>query len=242
MIKNLFYVALVVGIFFASSGVRAEQPWEKGVISLNISEAEDVTPDIAKITFAVETTEDTAQFATSQNNLISNKVISSLKALLDDGKDSVKTSNFSLRPNYVYVKNETRKIKNYTAYNSVVVETKDAQKIAKLIDAAISNGANRTDNLSYSFGNSSELCNELYPGMVKKLRTQADLIARAAGTSVSGIKFINASCNSASGYAPRVFYAKNTAEDAAGASMPSTPIEAGKVKVNVSVNAEFYVK
>lgn len=220
---------------------------ETGYISLNSSQTKEIEPNIARISFSVENTAPDAKQASIENNKTSNDIINALKKITSDKTDIIKTSNFSILPNYYFSKSGKREIKNYTAINSITVETKDIKKVASLIDTAIENGANRTEGLSYSLENEKSICNELYPVVLSELRNQANIIAQAAGSTVSGIKHINASCNTDNVFSNGRFYSAKAvmADSASGAieeSAISTPVEAGKVKIRVYINADFYVK
>ena len=241
--KKLFTCLFLMGIIlFQINSANAEVKKDAGFISLNASKSKEVEPNRARISFAVESIENEAQVAVSKNNEISNKIIKALKELTTIETDTIKTNNFSVRPNYAKALNGTRTIRNYTAINSVIVETKDITKVAKLIDTAIANGANRTDNLSYSFEGEKNECLSLYPLIMKELNEQASILATSSGSILDGIKHINASCNMDMPVSNGRFYAKNAMADGAIAETVSTPIEAGKVKVRVYVNAEYYVK
>ncbi len=228
----------------STASVNAETKKDAGYITLSTSKTKEVEPNLARVTFAVENTGSTAQKATNDNNEVSNKIISALKLITKEGVDTIKTNNFSLRPVYSSSSSGKREIKSYMAVNSVIVETKDTSKVSKLIDTAISNGANRTEGLYYSYENEKSVCSEAYPEMLKELRTQADGLAKAAGTVVDGVRNISVSCNMNMVSNGRFFYSNSlkTTDAAVGESNSSVPVEAGKVKVNVYVNADFYVK
>lgn len=227
------------------SAVTTDIKREAGYISLNTSKTKEVEPNIAKVTFAVENTANDAQSAAADNNAISNKIINALKSVTNAQTDVIKTANFSVRPVYSSTMNGKRVIKNYTAVNSVTVQTKDINKVASIIDKAIAAGANRTDDLIYSYENGKKVCSEIYPELMTELKNQAAALAVAGGTSLDGIKYINASCSSDSNIVSNGrYYAKSMlasdssmVEEAAGAV-----VEAGKIKIRVYVNADFYVK
>ena len=244
--KNIILAVTLLAIcsFNSSIGIAAQtQEFKKeaGYISLNGSKEIEVEPNIAKITFAVENIGNDAQKATTENNTISNNIITALKQITNSEDDVIKTTNFSVRPVYS-TQGGKRTIKNYTAVNSVTVETKDILKVSKLIDTAISNGSNRVNGLSYGFDGEKKVCTDLYPELIKDLKTQANVLALAAGTSLDGLKHMNASCNMDSFVSNGRFYAKNASFDATVGESTSTPVEAGKVKIRVYVNADFYVK
>ena len=224
---------------YASQTTNAKK--ETGYISLNASEVKELEPTIANITFAVENTANDAQKAALENNLISNKIIDALKSITTEKTDTIQTTNFSVRPVY-YTSSGKRVIKNYTAVNSVTVETKDITKVAKLIDIAIQNGANRVNGLYYFIENEKQICNSFYPEIIKNLKLQATTLAHAAGTSLDGLKHMNVSCGSDTMVSNGRFYAKGVAMDSTAAESYGTPVEAGKIKIRVHVNADFYVK
>ena len=248
MKKIIFAVGLFILFIsvnqFANAVTASDTKRDAGIISLNNSLTKEIEPNIATITFAVENTANEAKKAASENNEISNKIISALKLISSTQTDTIKTSNFSVRPVYTTTSTGKRSIKNYQAINSVKVETKDINKVASFIDAAISNGANRTDNLIYSIQNEKTVCREMYPALVKDLRATAVEIATAAGTSLDGLKQLNVSCNTDSMVSNGRFYAKSIAmaDSASEQAIEPTPVEAGKIKIRVYVNADFYVK
>lgn len=221
---------------YAQENVRPQ-----GFISLGESKTQDVEPNMAKVTFAVENTAESAQKASLNNNEISNQIITELKTILKPETDVIKTVNFSIRPVYSTGKDGAKVIKNYTAVNTVIVETKDIKKITKIIDKAIASGANRTESLTYSFDDEKSICNKLYPELVKDMLEQANIIAKSAGYTVDGIKQMARACSSDKTTSNGRFYAKSNSTDSSLESIP-TPVEAGKVKIRIYINADFYIK
>ncbi len=249
MKKKLFLTILILGIAlvttpFSVAAANDNSQKMQGYISLNNSITKEVEPNIALITFSVENTSDSAEKAVLDNNTTSAKIIEALKLISNNESDIIKTSNFSVNPVYTTTSSGKRTIKNYVAVNSVNVQTKDITKVAKLIDTAIANGANRTDNLMFSIEDNKSICKEQYPLLIKDLKDTADVLAKSIGTSVSGLKYLNVSCNTENIASNGRFYAKsNMAMDSVSSeSTISTPIESGKVKIRIYVNADFYVK
>ena len=85
---------------------------------------------------------------------------------------------------------------------------------------------------------------DLLKNYQEELKSQADILAKAAGTQIDGLKHLNASCNTDSVVSNGRFYAKAAmgSMDSIAEESISTPVEAGKVKIRVYVNADFYVK
>lgn len=217
---------------------------EAGYVSLNSTKIVEVEPNVARVTFSIENTADDAQKAAYDNSVTSNNIIDALKKVSNLTYDDIKTANYSVRPIYASTKDGKRVIKNYMAVNSVTVETKDVKNIAKFIDTAIASGASRTDGLYYSYDNERAKCAELYPQILKDLKSQADTIAQSIGSYVDGVKIINVTCSTETNVSGnmRLYSSAKSYDAAAAETVSSTPIETSKVKVRVYVNADFYVK
>lgn len=246
MKKNIFLLLSLLLLFSNSltfASVSNSNDKEAGYISLNSSLEKEVEPNVASINFSVETTGSTATVASNENKTLSNAIVLALKNNLTSETDEIKTTNFNVRPVYSTSVSGKRTIKNYIAVNSVNVKTRDIQKVSTLIDSAIKAGANKVDGLYYSFDEEKKVCQEIYPVLVSDLKTQASILAKAAGTTLDGLKHLNASCNASSPVANTRLYAKASgySQETDNASSP-TPIEVGKVKIRVYVNADFYVK
>lgn len=243
--KKLIYLLIIslfsTSIIYEKAIAEIQIKKEQGYISLNNSVTKEIEPNLASVTFSVENTASEAQKAVAQNNEISNKIIDALKQITSESTDTIKTTDFSLRPVYSTNSSGKKTIKNYTAQNSIRIETKDIKKVSKFIDTAIANGANRTENLSYTIQNDRAVCNEIYPALLKELTDTADTLAKSIGARVDGLKQMNVSCNMDAVISNGRFYAKSMVQDSISTAAESAPVEAGKVKVRVFVNADFYV-
>ena len=94
--KKLFLLVLClsfVSLTQYSQAAVTDVTKETGYISLNASTTKEVEPNLAKVTFAVENTASDAQKAAAENNEVSNKIISALKALTNEQTDTIKTNN-----------------------------------------------------------------------------------------------------------------------------------------------------
>ncbi|MCD7739872.1 MAG: SIMPL domain-containing protein [Candidatus Gastranaerophilales bacterium] len=247
-VKKLVYFLLICMCFLlinensnASSGSEVKK--DAGFISLNTTTVKEVEPDFASVIFTVENMSDSAKKASEENKKIANAVINAIKSVISEQTDTIKTTNFLVIP--VYSTSQGKKtIKNYKASNSITVETRDISKITNIIDTAITNGANRTNSLVYSLQNEKSYCSELYPELLKDLKKQAAALAAAAGTSLDGVKHVNASCTLNSSNGRITFLSKPNLSDAADAisDETTTPLEAGNVKIRIYISADFYVK
>ena len=246
--KKIFVSAiilgLIAGISTAAANAAADNTEERGYITVNTQANKELSPDMVEISIAVETYDKSMQNAVAQNKEISDKVQAVLKTLINSqNMDYIKTSDFSATPLYNYV-NKKRVFDKYEVSNTIIVHTKNIDKAGEMIDKAIVAGATNVNNLNFSVSDYEAQCDELLTLAVTKAKNQANAVAKGAGAVLDGVKYMNASCNS--GATSRVYYnlmAKNAVSDSAEAGMgSSTPISAGRIKVQATLNSAFFVK
>lgn len=239
MKKVLLTLTLLVTMF--SVGIRSNAEIidkEQGYISVNESATKEITPNQAEITIGIETSDASLQKATEDNKKIANKVYASLKTLLG-AEDSIKTSNYSAYPYYTYTKDGKKNLDKYIVSNTVIVKTKKINLVSKLIDTATAQGATNVANLQFLATEYEDNYNDLLAELTKKAYNKANSIAKSINSQITGVKTINASCNSENNYRPMYAMAKASMQDSAVAA---TPIESGKLKIYANVDASFYVK
>lgn len=230
---SLLFVVLVP----FSTVVKAVET-ETGYISVSERITKEILPTQATITVGIETYGDSAQKASDENKKIAQNVHSALKKLLSD-KDSIKTGEYSLSPQYIYTKDNKKVLDKYMVKNSVVVTVFNLKLVSKLIDTAISNGATKIDDLNFSATDFDNSCSAALGELAKKAQSKANFIAKSLNLQVFGVKSLSTSCNPEYN-SQRVFY--SLAKGVADATAPQTPIESGKIKIDASVDALFYVK
>lgn len=236
--KKIFASLLVILLTGALVATAETVDKETGYISVNFSTTKEISPNQAEISIKIETSDKSLQKASEENKTIAKQVYASLKLLIG-ANDYIKTSNYSARPEYIYTKDNKRVLDKYVVSNNVTVKTKSTDLVSKLIDTAIAKGATNVENLFFSTSDYDSSCNTALAELTKKASSQANAIASSINSKIIGVKSINASCNSDN--VPRPYYAmmaKGMADNAA----ESTPIESGKVKINVNIDASFYVK
>lgn len=246
--KKIFVSALILGLLAGASSVASNAVTttseERGYITVNTQANKEMSPDLVEISIAVETSDKSMQKAVAQNKEISDKVQAILKTMINSqNMDYIKTADFSATPIYNYV-NKKRVFDKYEVSNTIIVHTKNIDKAGEIIDKAIAAGATNVNNLNFSISDYEAQCDELLTLAVKKAQNQASAVATAAGSALDGVKYMNASCNS--GATSRVYYnlmAKNAVDAAPEAGIgSSTPISAGRIKVQASLNSAFFVK
>ena len=245
--KKCFLIALALALvagFVPISAKAVSDTVERGFISVNTTANTEITPDVADISIAVKTYDNKSlQKATTENKEISERVLASLKTLINTSNgDYVKTINYSASPLYTYSNNK-RNFDKYEVSNTVIVHTKSIDKVGEMIDKAISSGATNVDNLALSVSRYDDECNQLLVKATQKARSRADLLAKSALTSVTGVRSLNVSCSANNSVTPQYrMLAANIGSADMEAKSTSTSIEKGIVKVYATVNATFFVK
>ena len=229
-------------VMLALAGCVSAAEVTRGYVSVNVEATEELSPTVVKISFAINSTSKDAQTVADMNKQASNDVINAVKTLIDHKKgESIKTVSYYLNPEYFY-KDGTKKLTGYNASNTLQVTLKDMDKAGKVIATALSNGANSISNLQFILEETNENCNKLIQQASKGARERADKIAESMGTTVTGIRNINASCSSSQSMHSNFRLMNAKTEFASDSAAGAMPVEAGKTQLRAYVSADFFVK
>lgn len=245
--KKILALMLLSGSFALTvvSAQAVTQTLDRGYISVSTTANTEVAPDVAEISFAIQTSDSKSmQKATQLNKEASDRVLSALSSMLNPKNgDYIKTSDYSAQPIYSY-SGSKRVFDKYEVSNRVIVHTKSLEKIGEMIDKAIEAGATNVDNLNFSISTYDNQCNELLGIATKKAQTRASFLAKNLGTTIEGVRSFDVSCNANNYGNTRFYMAKNMLADAVAeaSSGVSTSISGGVIKINANVNASFFVK
>ena len=238
--KKTLLTAAVLGLIAVSAPLSTQAvtqvSHDRGYISVSTSANTEVAPDVAEISFAVQTSDTKSmQKATQLNKEASDRVLSVLSSMLNSSNgDYIKTSDFSASPIYTY-SGSKRNLDKYEVSNRVIVHTKSLDKI----------GAMNVDNLNFSLSTYDSQCNDLLGIATKKAQSRAGLLAKNLGTTLDGVRTFDVSCNANNYSSPRMYMAKNmlaSVADEAASGGTQTSISGGVVKIYANVNASFFVK
>ncbi len=195
-------------------------------------------PDLAVLSFAVETAAPTAGAAVSENAKQSAALAEAVKKKLGPA-DKVFTTQYSLSP--VYEQREHAmaappRITGYVASNAVQVELRAVEQVGGLIDAATAAGANRADGLEFTLRERAQAQSDALQRAGEDARRQAEAAARALGVTLGRVL-------SASTGSPIVMpkaYARGMV--AMAESSAPTPVEAGDVTVRASLQVTYEIE
>jgi uncharacterized protein len=141
----------------------------------------DVVPDNATVEIGIivndATTVDQAQASLNESN---NKVVEALVGAGIDKKD-IKTSNYSVNPNYIYPEGGRSSISGYNGSVNLSVKVKDTQKLSQVIEVSTKAGANNIFGTNYSVENPEKYREEAREKAIANARAQANKLASTLG-------------------------------------------------------------
>ena len=186
---------------------------------------------------AVETMSPDAKQAAQDNANIMTKV---KHAVIGAGAapDKIETDNYTMYPVYEYDKGKV-KSRKYEVNNRMKVVVEDLTKAGTVMDAAISAGANRIENIMFTVKNPGKYKDDALREAAQDARRKADIIAASLGKTVTNI--ISVTDNSVR-VSPRNYMMN--ARMAGGNDMAesaTTPMEGGDAKVESSVTVVFEI-
>ena len=231
--KSAFLI--LASVLFALN-VQAQQRPAPQLPSITVNGEATIAaePDQAQIDIGVTTQARNAPDASKENAERSTRVAAEVKKVLGKG-DEVKTSGYTLNPQYRYPQGGKPEIVGYVASNTVRVKMGKLDDVGKLIDAAMQAGANNINRLAFTLKDEEATRLEALRQASAKARAKAEAIAAALGLKVVRISAVQEGERS---FQP-VMRAQ-MARSEAGAAAP-TPIEPGTVEVRSSVTLTIEV-
>ncbi|MGB7915417.1 MAG: SIMPL domain-containing protein [Rhodomicrobium sp.] len=185
-----------------------------------------VKPDTASISIGVSTEDGNAQNAVSRNNAATAKVISELEAAAIEKKD-LKTSNFSVYPQYRTEGSDKHPVVTYRASNTVTVTVHNLDKVGDILTKAVTAGSNQISGPNFSVSDAEKYLAEARKKAVENAIAKASVYANAAGLKLGSILSMVEEGAAAPVYAPR-----SASFSAAAAPVP---VEAGEENIQARI-------
>jgi uncharacterized protein YggE len=233
--KRIFLHTFVLAAFatgapFTTQAQTVAEP--PAIISVTGEAHISAPPDLAQIDAGVTSEARTAREASDANNTAMSKVLLALKGAGIDEKD-YQTSRLSLQPENSIPKPGTpAAIIGYRASNRVSIRLHDVTKIASVIDALVSAGANDIGGIQFMVSQASKLLDDARAQAIADARRKAEIYAKAAGVTLGPPLSI-----SEQGAAQPLFRAGKMA-----APMAPVPIAQGEETLSVSVGVNWAIK
>jgi uncharacterized protein YggE len=206
-------------------------------LDLNVTGEVTRVPDLATISAGVVSRASTATAALQDNASRMDKVIAAIKAAGIADRD-IQTSSINLNPEYKYVENQAPQLVGYTASNQVTIRFRDIRNSGKILDALVRQGANQINGPNMSVEHPEAALDEARASAIANGRARAELYARSLGMRVARVVSVSESGSYAPPPAPPMpMYAR-----AEAAAAPSTRIEPGEQKLQVTLSMVFELR
>ena len=228
-----------VPVAASGNGATALQSASNGGLQgISVSGQGSVTakPDTALLSLGVSVFADTARGARSEAADAMTTLLDSLKRNGIDEKD-IKTTQFSLNPEYDYSRSGSPRLIGYRVTNAVSVKVRDLNRAAEVIDEAVDAVGDpiQISGISFTVDDPKPLLSQARAQAMADAKAKAEELAKLA--EVTQGKPIAIS-ETSSGGTPPVFYAARALE-ATGAA---TPIEPGQLEITVSVQVTYAIQ
>lgn len=211
--------------------VRAETPFPQ--ISVSGEGVVQSAPDMATISLGVTTQGATAAEAMASNAAGVANVLANLTAAGILGRD-IQTTGLSLNPVWsTYDSGASQKIDSYSAVNSVTVRVRALDALGGVLDAAVKDGANTLNGLSFGLADPAPALDEARKRAVADAARKAAILAQAAGVKLGRIVNIT----EGTAYPPQQpMFASNDSMKS------SVPVAAGEVAMQVTVTILYAIE
>ena len=228
----LFFVfALAFSLLLLPQETQAAEQPARPTLSVEGTGEANAAPDQATVAIGITTHAADAAKAQNDNAWTAAQIQNAIAALGIDAKD-IQTQNYSFRPTYRTEENRRGEINGYTVDNTVLVCVRDIELTGKVVDAALSHGANEISSLSFTASDARALRKVALKNAIADARDKADIIAQGLGKRIVGIQTVSEN----TGYPETRRYVGNmmlAAKDAA------TPIQPGSLTLTANVHIDF---
>jgi uncharacterized protein YggE len=206
---------------------------EAGTIVVSGTGRVAVEPDVADLRLGVAISRTTVAEARSVAAETMTAILASLHGDGIEARD-IRTSSLSVQPRYDYRDDKPPALAGYDLSNIVEVTVRDLATIGDVIDGALHAGATSLDGLAFRVDDPREPEKAARVGAVAAARANADVLAEAAGVTITGVDGIVEG-----GAAP--VYPSAKAERMMLASDAGTPVAAGTTEITVSVTVTYRI-
>lgn len=191
-----------------------------------------VAPDVADLRLGVTVTEQTVEAARAANARAMAGILGALRAAPIEDRD-IQTSGLSLNPAYDY-SGPTPRLTGYTLTNTVAVTIRELGQVGPAIDGSLEAGATSLDSIAFRVQDPTAAEQQARQAAVADARAKAEVLAAAAGVSLSRVESIS----EAGGAIPYPAFRETAKMAMADAS---TPIETGSNEIVVTVAVTYLI-
>ncbi|MFB6184394.1 MAG: SIMPL domain-containing protein [Haloarculaceae archaeon] len=222
----------VVGATYVGDGTAAQSaPQGHRTITVDAAGQVQTSADQARVSVAVVSTAPTVTTARNRLNENVSRMRDALREMgIDDGQ--VRTEYFDISQDY---RGPDTGPTTYRATHSFQITLSNTSRAGEVIDATVSNGANRVDGVQFTLSQDKRqrLRQQALEDAMSNAKTEAETLAESGGLHVGGVATIDSSDTS---YRPVQYESAALASGGGGTSVESGPVTV-TAAVTVSYNA-----
>ena len=207
---------------------------KESLFSVTATAEVNTIPSTTQISFGVNKKSPTVEAAKQEVNIIINRITTDLKGLGIPEKD-IKTSNYSVSPNYDYTSGG-EKLNGYNVSANIDVTIKKVEIANKAIDVATKNGATQVGGLQFVLNEDekNKFEDDARKIAIGKAKQKAASIAKTAGIKLGRVVDVQESGNEI----PRPYYGLEAA-DTMQKQLEPTQLNPGENKVTSTVTLYY---
>lgn len=160
-------------------------------------------PDIAVLSAGVVSERKTVKDAQKENTDASNAVKSFLMSAGVLEKD-IKSTNYSIYPQYFYPENRKPEIIGYQVRNTIEVKIRDLTKVDDILGGVVESGANEVGSVSFTIEDPNKLKEQARKLAIQMAMEKAKVLSRDLGVR---LKRIVGFTENEGGFPPPIMYA-----------------------------------
>jgi uncharacterized protein YggE len=195
--KTIFIIGtlLIGAVLLSACGLIEAQgvtPTSERYIRVSGSGEVNVVPDMAYINIGVHSEAEDVTRALEANNTQATELTEALKAEGIEEKD-IQTANFNVYPQTRYDNMGQPVGTSYVVDNTVYVTVRDLANLGKMLDTAISAGANNIYGISFDIADKETVLAQARELAIKDAEAKAQSVAAVAGVTLGQILSIDVS-------------------------------------------------
>lgn len=242
--RTMSWIALLIAYLIAPTtalageGVKPEPP----ALTVAANGTVTVAPDTAFVTLGMETAGKSLAETQIQNSAVMQKVMERLRGLKIE-KERIQTSSFTVSPHYKPPPKRPSdappvlpEIIGYTVSNTLTVEVRDLDKVATVIEEALSAGANHFHGLHWGLRDEQQARLNALKLAAAKAREKA--VTLGESLNVKLVRLVNVT---EGGHVVRPALHMARATMAMEATGGEVPISSGEIKVEATVTLVYEI-
>lgn len=228
MIRSVMLALLLV----TSASAMADN--EARTVSVNGTGSAEAIPDRAYLRMSIVAREPTLAAAQKKSGSVTAKVLAMTDRLKVDRK-RVDTTGASVRPDYRWNRDrEEQELRGYIAERQITVDVRDLEKLAELVEGAVSAGVNQVSPPQLDSSKRRQAYREALDNAAADARSNAEQLAKSLGMKLGPVMQVNAGANYPPSPAPQVRAMAMAAEGDAMATY-----NAGDLSFNTTISVIF---